>query len=110
MRKYLDHEFDRVYVLDLGGNVRKNPKLSGTTHNVFGIQVGVAITLARKERHARHNRKEGKSSTPQSARIGKRNKNTASSTTGRTSTECPGGSLRRTQANTWLTEAQGARV
>jgi predicted helicase len=32
-------------VLDLGGNVRKNPKLSGTTHNVFGIQVGVSITL-----------------------------------------------------------------
>ena len=45
MRKYLAHEFDRIYVLDLGGNVRKNPKLSGTTHNVFGIQVGVAITL-----------------------------------------------------------------
>ena len=31
--------------LDLGGNVRKNPKLSGTTHNVFGIQVGVSIAL-----------------------------------------------------------------
>lgn len=45
MRKYLAHDFDRIYVLDLGGNVRKNPKLSGTTHNVFGIQVGVAITL-----------------------------------------------------------------
>lgn len=45
MRKYLAHEFDKIYVLDLGGNVRKNPKLSGTTHNVFGIQVGVAITL-----------------------------------------------------------------
>jgi hypothetical protein len=25
--------------------VRKNPKLSGTTHNVFGIQVGVSINL-----------------------------------------------------------------
>jgi predicted helicase len=45
MRKYLQHEFDKIYVLDLGGNVRKNPKLSGTTHNVFGIQVGVAITI-----------------------------------------------------------------
>ncbi len=45
MRKYLVEEFDRVYVLDLGGNIRRNPKLSGTTHNVFGIQVGVAITL-----------------------------------------------------------------
>ncbi|MEZ4674929.1 MAG: hypothetical protein R2932_11875 [Caldilineaceae bacterium] len=32
-------------MLDLGGNVRQNPKLSGTTHNIFGIQVGVAVTL-----------------------------------------------------------------
>jgi predicted helicase len=30
----------------LHGNVRKNPKLSGTKHNVFGIQVGVGITVA----------------------------------------------------------------
>ena len=39
-------DFDRVYHLDLHGNVRQNPKISGTTHNVFGIQVGVGITLA----------------------------------------------------------------
>ena len=45
MRKNLAQDFDLIYVLDLGGNVRKNPKLSGTTHNVFGIQVGVCITL-----------------------------------------------------------------
>lgn len=45
MRAHLARDFDAVYVLDLGGNVRKNPKLSGTTHNVFGIQVGVCITL-----------------------------------------------------------------
>ncbi len=45
MRKNLVRDFDAIYVLDLGGNVRKNPKLSGTTHNVFGIQVGVAITF-----------------------------------------------------------------
>lgn len=45
MRKHLKDDFDAVYVLDLGGNVRKNSKLSGTTHNVFGIQVGVAITV-----------------------------------------------------------------
>ncbi len=45
MRKHLTQDFDVIYVLDLGGNVRKNPKLSGTTHNVFGIQVGVSITL-----------------------------------------------------------------
>lgn len=45
MRKHLAQAFDTIYVLDLGGNVRKNPKLSGTTHNVFGIQVGVSITI-----------------------------------------------------------------
>src|ERR1035437_1238372 len=45
MRKHLARDFDLIYVLDLGGNVRKNPKLSGTTHNVFGIQVGVSINL-----------------------------------------------------------------
>jgi predicted helicase len=49
MRKCLVQDFDRIYVLDLGGNVRKNPKLSGTTHNVFGIQVGVAITILIKK-------------------------------------------------------------
>ncbi len=45
MRKHLEQDFDKLYILDLGGNVRKNPKLSGTTHNVFGIQVGVSINL-----------------------------------------------------------------
>lgn len=45
MRKELAKDFDLIYVLDIGGNVRKNPKLSGTTHNVFGIQVGVSINL-----------------------------------------------------------------
>ena len=30
-------------IVDLGGDVRANPKLSGTKHNVFGIQTGVAI-------------------------------------------------------------------
>ena len=45
MRRHLAGEFDEVWVVNLGGNVRKDPTLSGTTHNVFGIQVGVAITL-----------------------------------------------------------------
>ncbi len=48
MRKHLEEDFDQIYVLDLGGNVRKNPKLSGTTHNVFGIQVGVSINILQK--------------------------------------------------------------
>jgi predicted helicase len=45
MREHLMRDYSKIYVLDLGGNVRLNPKLSGTVHNVFGIQVGVAITL-----------------------------------------------------------------
>ena len=45
MREDLRNSLHAIYVLDLGGNVRKNPKLSGTTHNVFGIQVGVSITV-----------------------------------------------------------------
>lgn len=52
MRKHLAQDFDKVYLLDLGGNVRKNPKLSGTTHNVFGIQVGVSINLFVKKNSA----------------------------------------------------------
>ena len=46
MRKNLLQDFTNIYHADLHGNVRKNPKLSGTTHNVFGIQVGVGITVA----------------------------------------------------------------
>ncbi len=46
MRKHLLQDFNQVYFVDLHGNTRKNPKLSGTTHNVFGIQVGVGITVA----------------------------------------------------------------
>lgn len=52
MRKHLLDDFSHLYHLDLHGNVRKNPKISGTTHNVFGIQVGVGITVAvRKADH-----------------------------------------------------------
>ena len=42
-RKMASREFTDIYVLDLGSDVRRNPKISGTTHNVFGIQTGVAI-------------------------------------------------------------------
>lgn len=45
MRSHLRMDFDLISIIDLGGNVRKNPKLSGTTHNVFGIQVGVSICI-----------------------------------------------------------------
>ncbi|MBS0475361.1 MAG: N-6 DNA methylase, partial [Proteobacteria bacterium] len=44
-RKTVASEFADIYVMDLGGDVRANPKLSGTRHNVFGIQTGVAISF-----------------------------------------------------------------
>jgi predicted helicase len=42
-------EFSDIYIIDLGGDIRANPKLSGTTHNVFGIQAGVAISFMVKK-------------------------------------------------------------
>lgn len=49
-RKVIADEFSYIYIVDLGGNVRNNPKLSGPTNNVFGIQAGVTIAfLVRKE-------------------------------------------------------------
>ena len=49
-RKMVEREFTDVYVLDLGSDVRRNPKISGTTHNVFGIQTGVAIGFFVREK------------------------------------------------------------
>ena len=34
-RKVAAQEFSDIYVMDLGSDVRRNPKISGTTHNVF---------------------------------------------------------------------------
>lgn len=49
-RKVIADDFSEIWVIDLGGDVRANPKLSGTKHNVFGIQTGVAICfLVRKK-------------------------------------------------------------
>ncbi|MGB9429099.1 MAG: type ISP restriction/modification enzyme [Gammaproteobacteria bacterium] len=42
-RDVVTKEFNEIHIVDLGGDVRANPKLSGTKHNVFGIQTGVAI-------------------------------------------------------------------
>jgi predicted helicase len=47
-RRDLGDEFNDVYVVDLGGDVRANPKLSGTKNNVFGIQTGVTIVFCIK--------------------------------------------------------------
>lgn len=61
-RKTVAQEFADIYVVDLGGDVRANPKLSGTKHNVFGIQTGVAISfMVKRVGHAKD--------TPRPARV-----------------------------------------
>ena len=47
MRKHLSEDFDTLYVLDLGGNVRKGQPGDS---NVFGIQVGVSINILVKSK------------------------------------------------------------
>ena len=49
-RQVAAREFTEIYILDLGSDVRRNPKISGTTHNVFGIQTGVAIGFFVREK------------------------------------------------------------
>lgn len=49
-RKCVQTDFDYAYIIDTQSDVRDNPKIAGTTHNVFGIQTGVAIMfLVKKE-------------------------------------------------------------
>ena len=49
-RQVAAKEFSALYVIDLGSDVRRNPGISGTTHNVFGIQTGVAIGFFVREK------------------------------------------------------------
>lgn len=42
-RKCLQDDFNYCYIVDTKSDVRRNSKIAGTTHNVFGIQTGVAI-------------------------------------------------------------------
>lgn len=54
-RKILRDEFDFAYIIDTKSDVRQNPKIAGTTHNVFGIQTGVAIMfLVKKDGKGNH--------------------------------------------------------
>jgi predicted helicase len=48
-RKCLQMEFDYAYIIDTKSDVRANPKIAGTTHNVFGIQTGIAIMFLIKK-------------------------------------------------------------
>jgi predicted helicase len=46
-------EFAECWLMDLGGDVRANPKISGTKHNVFGIQTGVTIAFFVRKKEAK---------------------------------------------------------
>ncbi|MDR2789616.1 MAG: N-6 DNA methylase [Campylobacteraceae bacterium] len=48
-RKTVEKEFEAAYIIDTKSDVRANPKIAGTTHNVFGIQTGVAIMFLIKK-------------------------------------------------------------
>ena len=52
-RRYVADNFAECWIVDLGGDVRANPKISGTKHNVFGIQTGVAISFLVKRKGAK---------------------------------------------------------
>ena len=49
MRKHLAQDFDTLYLFDMGGNIRKGQP---GTSNVFGIQVGVSISIFVKKANA----------------------------------------------------------
>ncbi|MFN5431118.1 MAG: type ISP restriction/modification enzyme [Cyclobacteriaceae bacterium] len=50
-RKCVQEDFSHAIIIDTKSDVRANPKIAGTTHNVFGIQTGVAIMfLVKKEK------------------------------------------------------------
>ncbi|MEH2457131.1 type ISP restriction/modification enzyme [Nostoc sp.] len=49
-RKAVSDDFSEIYIIDLGGDIRANPKISGTKHNVFGIQTGVAVSFMVKKK------------------------------------------------------------
>ncbi|MEO6405821.1 MAG: type ISP restriction/modification enzyme [Ferruginibacter sp.] len=50
-RKTVQEDFDHIYIIDTKSDVRANPKIAGTTHNVFGIQTGVAVLFLIKSSH-----------------------------------------------------------
>jgi predicted helicase len=48
-RKSIEDDFDFAYIIDTRSDVRANPKIAGTSHNVFGIQTGVAVMFLVKK-------------------------------------------------------------
>ncbi len=56
MRRHLYEDFNRIYHLDLGGNMRKKGGNDSGVGNVFDIRVGVGITVAVKSAQYRDHR------------------------------------------------------
>ena len=54
-RKCIQSDFSHCYIIDTRSDVRANPKIAGTTHNVFGIQTGVAIMFLIKKENEESN-------------------------------------------------------
>jgi predicted helicase len=50
-RKNVEDDFDFAYIVDTRSDVRANPKIAGTSHNVFGIQTGVAVMFLVRKAH-----------------------------------------------------------
>lgn len=48
MRKHLREEFEALYIIDLGGNIRQGALREG---NVFGVKVGICIIFLIKQWH-----------------------------------------------------------
>ena len=54
-RRCISEDFTDCYIIDTKSDVRTNPKIAGTTHNVFGIQTGVAIMFLIKKPKEKEN-------------------------------------------------------
>lgn len=52
-RQCIEDDFSHCYIVDTHSDVRANSKIAGSSHNVFGIQAGVAVMfLVRKEKQS----------------------------------------------------------
>ncbi len=54
-RSGIEEDFAYCYIIDTKSDVRTNPKIAGTTHNVFGIQTGVAVMFLVKSEKKKEN-------------------------------------------------------
>lgn len=52
-RLSIGQEFAECWLMDLGGDVRANPKISGTKHNAMGIQTGLTIAFMVRKKAAK---------------------------------------------------------